>query len=132
MALAKQYGITVTDIAAFERWRASHQPFHWFVEFYGILVARWLRRHIGNPPYVEYRDVKDAYTILGYHSLLAGDLYAYVTERSCEILTHGARIGLIVPIRFSASTDSVQFIIFMCQLSDMWVSEFRQSTEPAI
>ncbi len=23
--------------AAFKEWRDSHQPFHWFVEFYGIM-----------------------------------------------------------------------------------------------
>ena len=30
---------------AYGKWLKSHQPFHWFVEFYGICQRRWLRRH---------------------------------------------------------------------------------------
>ncbi|MCY7275447.1 MAG: hypothetical protein LH702_17335 [Phormidesmis sp. CAN_BIN44] len=35
--LAEDYGIDVKKSAAFEKWCASHQPFHWFVEFYSII-----------------------------------------------------------------------------------------------
>ncbi len=40
---------------AFAQWKASHQPFHWFVEFYGIMHGGGFDVIIGNPPYVEYR-----------------------------------------------------------------------------
>jgi len=39
--------------AAFERWRTSHQPFHWFVEFYGIMSGGGFDVIVGNPPYAE-------------------------------------------------------------------------------
>ncbi|NEQ19194.1 MAG: SAM-dependent DNA methyltransferase [Microcoleus sp. SIO2G3] len=35
--LAREYGVDVNKPAAFEKWRNSHQPFHWFVEFYSII-----------------------------------------------------------------------------------------------
>ncbi|MEI6634843.1 MAG: DNA methyltransferase, partial [Chlamydiota bacterium] len=35
--LAMEYDVDMRKIRAFEKWRKSHQPFHWFAEFYGIL-----------------------------------------------------------------------------------------------
>ena len=35
--LAAECGVDLKKAAAYEAWRASHQPFHWFVEFYGIM-----------------------------------------------------------------------------------------------
>ena len=35
--LAIEYGLDVSGTIAYGAWRASHQPFHWFVEFYGIM-----------------------------------------------------------------------------------------------
>ena len=32
--LATEYGVNSIDSGAYDAWRASHQPFHWFVEFY--------------------------------------------------------------------------------------------------
>lgn len=50
----------------FEAWRASHEPFHWFIEFYGIMNAGGFDVIIGNPPYVETKDVT-GYSVRGYH-----------------------------------------------------------------
>ena len=38
--LASEYGVKNDDQKGYERWRGSHQPFHWFVEFYGIMRER--------------------------------------------------------------------------------------------
>ena len=40
------------DQKAYGQWRGSHQPFHWFVEFYGIMHDGGFDVIIGNPPYV--------------------------------------------------------------------------------
>ena len=34
--LAEEYGIN-DKLKALEQWKSSHEPFHWLVEFYGIL-----------------------------------------------------------------------------------------------
>ena len=37
--LAGNYGVKTGDEKAYGRWCDSHQPFHWFVEFYGIMSS---------------------------------------------------------------------------------------------
>src|ERR1019366_609448 len=37
--LAGEYGVKVSDTVAYAKWVKSHQPFHWFIQFYGILNA---------------------------------------------------------------------------------------------
>ena len=63
--LATEYGIDPADTLAYEAWRASHQPFHWFVEFYGVMSKGGFDIVVGNPPYVEYSKIKDEYTVKG-------------------------------------------------------------------
>ena len=48
--LATEYGIDLKKAAAYNAWRASHKPFHWFVEFYGIMSRDGFDVVIGNPP----------------------------------------------------------------------------------
>ena len=50
--LAGEYGIKSKNVNSFEQWHTSHQPFHWFVHFYGILRGGGFDVIIGNPPYV--------------------------------------------------------------------------------
>jgi hypothetical protein len=40
-------------------WKTSHQPFHWFVEFYDIMHHGGFDVIIGNPPWKEYTAVKN-------------------------------------------------------------------------
>ena len=43
----------------FAQWQKSHQPFHWWIEFYGIMKRGGFDVIIGNPPYVEYEQRKE-------------------------------------------------------------------------
>ena len=83
---------------AYPCWRASHQPFHWFAEFYGIMGKGGFDVVIGNPPYVEYSRVKGDYTIKGYETEDCGNLYAYVLERSKRLTNQKATLSMIVPL----------------------------------
>ncbi|HPC96467.1 MAG TPA: hypothetical protein PLU87_16080 [Sedimentisphaerales bacterium] len=83
---------------AFAEWKASHQPFHWFVEFYGIMQAGGFDVIIGNPPYVEYSKVKQTYTIQGYSTESCGNLYAFVWERCLAIVRNAGAVGMIQPV----------------------------------
>jgi len=57
----------------YEKWLATHQPFHWFVEFYGIMKDGGFDVIIGNPPYVEYSKVRNMYTVKDTKCLVAGN-----------------------------------------------------------
>ena len=46
---------------------------------------------IGNPPYVEYRDVKNKYAVAGYETLSCGNLYAFVLERNTTLTVSRSR-----------------------------------------
>ena len=95
--LATEYGIDPDKPAAYEAWRASHQPFHWFVEFYGIMRSGGFDVIIGNPPYKELRAVTE-YRIRGLSSVTAKNLYPLVMERCLQFSQHDGRLGFIVPV----------------------------------
>ena len=95
--LAGEYGIDSDSESDYEQWLTSHKPFHWFVEFYGILKNGGFDVIIGNPPYVEYNKVKEEYSIRGYETESCGNLYAFVFERNLRLLQKNAWNSMIIP-----------------------------------
>ncbi len=105
--LASEYGIDQNSIPReevyderFAQWRLSHQPFHWFVEFYGIMKKGGFDVIIGNPPYVEYSTVRGEYTLPPetYKTETCGNLYTFCMERFAALSNSTATSGLIVPL----------------------------------
>ncbi len=94
--LAADYGVSTKDSTAYDRWQSSHQPFHWFVEFYGIMSKGGVDVVVGNPPYVEYSKVRKEYQVKGLSVERSGNLYALCTERSLDLLSTNRRFGFIV------------------------------------
>jgi REP element-mobilizing transposase RayT len=90
-------------VTAYAKWLKSHQPFHWFIQFYGILSKGGFDVIIGNPPYVELKALND-YNIRGYSCTDSGNLYALVMERCAVLGCKEVRQGYIVPVS-SVSTD---------------------------
>jgi hypothetical protein len=76
-ALALMHGFGVDQI---ERFRATHKPFHWFAEFYSVLKTDGFDVIIGNPPYVEYSQVRREYQPIG--QMIANGRNAAVTSLS--------------------------------------------------
>ena len=114
--LAAEYGIDRNLIESKEEyderyaeWRASHQPFHWYVEFYKIMGQGGFSVIIGNPPYVEYRNVRKQYKVLRYEKESCGNLYAALIERSLALCPAGqSYLGMIVPLSICAGTRFAQ------------------------
>ena len=94
--LAAEYGVATKDSLTYSRWQSSHQPFHWFVEFYGIMSKGGFDVVVGNPPYVEYSKVREEYQVKGFSVERCGNLYALCTERSLYLLSTNRRFGFIV------------------------------------
>jgi len=72
--LAGEYGVKAEKQKEFEIWKASHQPFHWFVEFYGIMHSGGFDVIIGNPPYLELRQVN--YIARSFLTFYSGAIHA--------------------------------------------------------
>ena len=96
--LAVEYGVDPDKKKAFAAWRASHQPFHWFAEFYGVMREGGFDVVIGNPPYVEYSKVRSTYEVQNFKTADCGNLYAYTIERAGVLAAQCGNVGLIVPI----------------------------------
>ena len=95
--LAGEYRVDADKESDYQQWLSSHQPFHWFLAFYGILDKGGFDVIIGNPPYVEYRKVKKDYKVRGYETKSCGNLYAFVVERSFRILQPNGWKSMIIP-----------------------------------
>ena len=78
----------------YEDWLSSHQPFHWFAEFYEIIHDRsGFDVIIGNPPYLSFSKINYDLQIDEYRS---SDLYGYVIRRSFQIINENYRYAFIV------------------------------------
>jgi hypothetical protein len=83
----------------YEKWLETHQPFHWFAEFYENINDRTgFDVVLGNPPYVEYSAVKKTYTVKDLKCLSSGNLYSYVIERAIKIQKDNSYNGMIIPL----------------------------------
>ena len=108
--LASEYGVDTDERPAFEQWRGNNQPFHWFVEFYGIMHGGGFDVIVGNPPYVEIPQsfsramLRDKFTTaLGKWSR-DEDVYVLIVERSVELLSECGKFGMILPLSVTFST----------------------------
>ncbi|MDR1148249.1 MAG: Eco57I restriction-modification methylase domain-containing protein [Spirochaetaceae bacterium] len=112
---------------AYRDWKDSHQPFHWFAEFYEIISKGGFDVVIGNPPYVEIRNI--GYKIKNYQTESCGNLYAFIIERALSILNRNSNIGMIIPI---SSVTNNKFQVLQNIFSSKTLSWFSSySNRPA-
>lgn len=129
--LAGEYGVREGDKVAYAKWVKSHQPFHWFIQFYSILKSGGFDVIIGNPPYVNFQKIE--YTIrANYICHSCSDLFAICTERSYNIGCKQARVGLIIPLS-ATSTEKMAALksIINKNSNCVWTSYFSASDQPA-
>lgn len=131
----KLYASTVSGGALkFDAWLKSHQPFHWLAEYYDIINGKdGFDVIIGNPPYVVYtkkdketkKSVADIYSVIGYDTLESNNLYAFTIERSLKILSESKRIGMIVPLSFTAAKNMSTLRNLMTANKYLCISSFE-------
>ena len=123
--LAGEYGVKVSDKAAYAKWVKSHQPFHWFIQFYGIINGGGFDVIIGNPPYLEVSKLKGCYEIRGLETAETGNLYALCSERSLCLLRKRGYVSFIVPLSIFSTPNMRAIQRFMRRESDeMWASYY--------
>ncbi|MCK4815012.1 Eco57I restriction-modification methylase domain-containing protein, partial [bacterium] len=127
--LAFEYGINqsnIRDVKEYEKrtiqWRQSHQPFHWFIEFYGIMKEGGFDVIIGNPPYLEKREVN--YELRKFECLENGAVHAMCVERSDELLQPEGCMSMIVPMAL-VSTQRMNIVQKILEKSrNAWYSNY--------
>lgn len=121
--LAGQYGVTKEK--DYKHWFETHHPFHWFIEFYGIMNSGGFDVIIGNPPYVEYSKVKNEYKIKNFETEKCGNLYVFILEQILELIVKNGYWGMIVPISLP-STPRMNTIrsLLSENTSFLWCSNF--------
>lgn len=109
----------------YNKWKLSHQPFHWFSEFYEIMSSGGFDVIIGNPPYVEYSKVRSLYKINEYRLEETGNMYSICTERFIQLSDHNSGLGVIIPIS-SISTPRMKAMIDLFQesMNNLFVSSY--------
>ena len=119
--LAGEYGVKVSDKIAYNNWLQSHQPFHWFIQFYGILNNGGFDVIIGNPPYVEYSQIRGNYTTPNLSMVPTGNLYSLVIERCSLLMGPRSMFGVIVPISSVSTPRMVPLMNLFDQAFDLVV-----------
>ena len=122
--LAGDYGVKVKNRKAYRQWRDSHQPFHWFVEFYGIMHRGGFDVIIGNPPYVETPKISSQYSLQKNALVETGNLYAICLGRFVELLGSRQRYGVIVPISSVSTPRMVPLMRLLASNSSIHISNF--------
>jgi hypothetical protein len=120
---AIETGIAKKDL---DKWKASHIPFHWFVEFPEALTAGGFDAVVGNPPYINKRKLTQ-YVFSGFVTDTCPDIFAPCMERAASMTRHDGAFAMIVPIAFQFSDDyklARQIIKEVCP--QRWVTSFSR------
>ena len=88
----------------YDKWKKSHQPFHWLAEFYDIIYGNGgFDVIIGNPPYVEYPSKDVNYSFDQLDTSECGNLYGCCIERALRISHLSGKFSFIVPVAITCS-----------------------------
>lgn len=120
--LAREYGVNTTKSADYERWKLSHQPFHWYVDFYPLMASGGFDVVIGNPPFVEIRPANVGYALKNYSTIGCGNLYAPIVER-CIVLGDTGWLGFVTPLSLLC-TDRTTELRRVVVGHESWISSY--------
>lgn len=103
--LAKEYGVDPTKSQGYEKWKASHQPFHWYVDFFPLMAGGGFDAVVGNPPYIAASSIRRTYNVKNYQTSDASDIYAWCLERIARLVSERGGTGMIIPLSLGFSRD---------------------------
>jgi hypothetical protein len=130
--LAKEHSINPKDALEYEKWLASCQPFHWFIEFYEVLTNGGFDVIIGNPPYVESHKISE-YRVKGYKTEGCGNIYAPCVERASSLLSKRGAFSMIVPLSgFSTGRMKPYQNHLVNRYDSLYISYFSGDAHPSV
>jgi hypothetical protein len=108
----------------YKKWLESHQPFHWFAEFYEIINENdGFDVVIGNPPYVQLSKIKYNFLRELFKSIKGNNLYSLIIERTFKLLSDKSFIGMIVPVSICSSKKFTPLMKILFKKKN-WISSF--------
>lgn len=110
----------------YEAYLASHQPFHWFAEYYQIIHGNGgFDVIIGNPPYVVYTDSSSNYLIGdSFKTRKCANLYAFCIERCTYLISIQGRFGMIVPNSSISANKMSPLQEIIVRNKSTWISNY--------
>lgn len=120
---ASATGVSINHL---DEWRASHLPFHWFLEFPEAITSGGFDAVIGNPPYISKRKLSQ-YKFSGFTTDSCQDIFAPCMERAAAMTHANGAFAMIVPIAFQFSDDyklARHIIAKLCPRR--WVTSFSR------
>ena len=128
-----QYKGDERDEKGYSKWLETHKPFHWFAEYYEIVQGRGgFDVVIGNPPYVNIKNIPYDFPDNSYRCLDCKDLFAITVERSFQLLSDFSKSGFIIPLSGLSTESMLSFRkhVFSGRYSS-WNSYYSASDQPA-
>lgn len=120
--LASEYAVDPSDRDAYGHWLAGHKPFHWFVEFFGIMGRGGFDAVVGNPPYLESREVD--YSLLGFETAQTATVHAPCVERALKLAGRSGGVSMILPMSI-VSTQRMHVVQRLLeQKGSVWYSNY--------
>jgi len=116
-----------------ESWKESHQPFHWYAEFYDIIHdCGGFDVIIGNPPYVSTNKIDYNINESSFRTIECKDLYALTIERCENLLNRVGKYGVIIPLSAMA-TNTMEPLknLLLSNTQKSWNSYYSASDQPA-
>ena len=121
--LAGEYNVDLKKQSDYQNWLTSHKPFHWFIAFYGILKDGGFDVIIGNPPYLELREVDylPPQNLVSYETKA---IHAMCIDRSLQLLNQQGCMSMIVPIAL-VSSQRMQIVQTLLEKSrNVWYANY--------
>ena len=122
--LTEEYGVDPNKQSDYnKKWLNSHKPFHWFIAFYGILKNGGFDVIIGNPPYLELREVEylPPQNLVSYETKA---IHAMCIDRSLQLLNRQGGMSMIVPLAL-VCTQRMQTVQTLIEKSrNVWYANY--------
>jgi hypothetical protein len=91
--LRQLYKVNKSDI---KKWKDSHRPFHWCAEFFNIMSRGGFDVIIGNPPYLELKEVN--YHLSSIDICDSDTIHSTCIKRSLILISLTGCLSMIVPM----------------------------------
>ncbi len=116
---------TIRNFKCDEQFLRSHRPFHWLAEFPTVILERGgFDCIVGNPPYVRWTKIPTSPKPLGLATQECPDIYAAITDRSIDLLTSQARLGMILPLSITFGKQFASLRERLQEGADLRISSF--------